>query len=125
MTEADYSTLKFNPIEEIELFLLGTDWSSERINENEIVIGIKGNYCEYNTTVHWNPQQDILHFAFSFNVGLSKEPLSPNKERAFFLHFSCKIIARIIKGILNNTFKNSICSYLNIMESFLNKLFAK
>lgn len=80
ISDADPIMVKFNPIEEIELFLLSTDWSSDRIGENEIVIGIKGNYCEYNTTIHWNPNQDILHFAFSFSVGLSKEPLTPQKE---------------------------------------------
>ena len=80
--QADLAVVEFNPIEDIETFLLRTNWVSERVSRHELLINIKGNYCEYHTTVHWNPSQDILHFALSFSVGLSREPLSPTKEIA-------------------------------------------
>lgn len=70
----------FNPLEEIEIFLLGTNWQNERISSNELLVSIKGNHCEYHITVHWNEDQQILHFAFAFNVGLSKEQLSQTRE---------------------------------------------
>lgn len=82
MPETDYQMTQtaFNPIEDVELFLLNTDWVSERIGINEILVGIKGKYCEYNVTLHWNDAQNILHFAFAFSVGLSKENLPPHRE---------------------------------------------
>lgn len=81
-SQEEHNLQTFNPIENIELFLLGTDWNSERLSDNEILIIIKGKFCEYNTTIHWNEKQNILHYALSFGVGLPTEALSHQNEYA-------------------------------------------
>lgn len=69
-----------NPIDELETFVLGTNWGYDRLSASEIVISLKGQYCEYHVTASWIEHSNILHFAFSFSVGLSKEPMTETRE---------------------------------------------
>ena len=80
MTDSYLDSPASDPIDALELFLLNGDWSFERSRNNEILLSIKGNYCEYNITIHWNPEQHILHFAFVFHVGLPKDNLNTQHE---------------------------------------------
>ena len=70
------------PIDNIETFVMTTNWHYERMNSHELVIHIKGQYCEYQVTILWIEQNDILHIAFSFSVGLSRELMPAPRENA-------------------------------------------
>lgn len=74
--------LDMTPIDDIETFVMTTNWRYERINTHEIIINIKGQYCEYQVTISWLEHSNIIHFAFSFSIGLSKEPMSPSREHS-------------------------------------------
>ena len=71
-----------SPIDDIENFIMTTNWCYERISNRELVINIKGQYCEYHATIAWIEQSDILHLAFSFSVGLSRDTLSVSREHS-------------------------------------------
>lgn len=68
------------PIDDIETFLISTNWRYERINTHELVVNLKGQYCEYHITTAWLESNDIVHLAFSFSIGLSSDVLPMNQE---------------------------------------------
>ncbi len=72
----------FSPIDDIETFVMTTHWHYDRMNSHELIIHIKGQYCEYQVTNTWIEHSDILHTAFSFSIGLSKEIMSAPREHA-------------------------------------------
>jgi hypothetical protein len=72
--------LVMTPIDDIEAYILTTNWHYDRLNSNEIVVNIKGHYCEYHVTIVWLEHTNILHFALSFSVGLAKNSITENKE---------------------------------------------
>lgn len=81
-THIQIETHNINPIDDIESFLMTTNWRYERISSHEMVINIKGQYCEYHITIAWLEHTDIIHSAVSFSIGLSSQTLPMNQEYA-------------------------------------------
>jgi hypothetical protein len=77
-----------SPIDDMESFLMTTNWRFERVSSHEIVVNLKGQYCEYHITIAWLEQNDILHIAFSFSIGLSSETL-PMKQEYSLMKLLC------------------------------------
>jgi hypothetical protein len=71
-----------SPIDDIENFIITTSWHYERISSHELVVNIKGQYCEYHATIAWLEHSNILHIALSFSIGLSREPLPLAREHS-------------------------------------------
>lgn len=79
---AQTDTVCLTPIDEIESFLMTTNWTFERLSSHEILVNLKGQYCEYQITATWQDHSKILHLAFAFSVGLSKEAMSSSREHS-------------------------------------------
>jgi hypothetical protein len=71
-----------SPIDDIENFVMTTNWHYERISSHELVVNIKGQYCEYQVTISWLKESDLIHLAFSFSIGLSKEAMPQHRENS-------------------------------------------
>ena len=55
--------LLITPIDDIETFILTTNWQYDRLTPHEIVVNFKGSYCEYQITIIWLEHTNILHLA--------------------------------------------------------------
>jgi len=83
-----------SPIDALETFIMTTNWHYDRISSHEMIVNIKGHYCEYQATIVWLEHTNVLHFALSFSIGLSKEPMIEKKEYALL-----KLLSMMNEGL--------------------------
>lgn len=86
----------FTPIEQTEFFLSSTDWPNKRLGPNEMVVGLNGNWCEYQITVSWDEISQLYQSAVSFNIGVARSGAKETEllrllallnENLYFGHF--------------------------------------
>lgn len=70
---SDFDMSGANPLDMIETVIFGEDWPCERIGEDELLVSVKGNWCDYQISITWRPDMETLHFACTFDANLGKD----------------------------------------------------
>ena len=73
-----------NPLDMFEQDIFEADWPVIRTADDELVITIKGNWCDYQISITWREDMSILHYACTFDAGLSKRDLPAQKETEMY-----------------------------------------
>lgn len=71
-TETEFELGGSNPLDMIETMIFGDEWPYERVGEDELVISVKGNWCDYQIAITWRPEMETLHFSCSFDAKFGK-----------------------------------------------------
>ena len=83
-----------NPLDKVENVISDNDWSYERQGNNELTVGVEGNWCQYHMWFSWRPDIRAIHFSCAYDVKISEkkyasmyELLARMNEQLFVGHF--------------------------------------
>ncbi len=57
-----------HPVDIVERFASGKDWSFERQDDDEICISVAGTWADYHVAFTWLPHMEALHFGCAFEL---------------------------------------------------------
>jgi hypothetical protein len=83
-----------NPIDLVEEIVLANEWRHDRASDEEMVVEICGQWCDYRLLFVWHREMSALHFSCSFEMKVQRtrraavyELLASVNERLWFGHF--------------------------------------
>ena len=63
-----HQSVSVNPLDRIEEFVADNHWSWSREGEDELTVGVGGNWCDYNMWFSWRAELSALIFCCAFEV---------------------------------------------------------
>ena len=57
-----------NPVDLVEHVAAAHDWSAERTNDDELTLTVAGSWADYQVSLNWREDLEILHIACAFDV---------------------------------------------------------
>jgi len=78
-------TLGANPLDMIEQNIFEEDWPVIRTADDELVVTIKGNWCDFQISINWRAEMSILHYACAFDAGISKKGMPVGQEAELYI----------------------------------------
>ena len=57
-----------NPLDVVEGVASANAWSFDRVADEEVAVGVRGHWAEYQLSVAWMPQVETFHIACSFET---------------------------------------------------------
>ena len=86
---------ELHPLDIIERFVEGNDWTFDRRNDEELAVQAPGRWCDYSLHFAWNKTVDAMHFTCAFDIRVPSEKfgsiyelLAVVNERLWLGHFS-------------------------------------
>ncbi|MEH6401871.1 MAG: YbjN domain-containing protein [Sneathiella sp.] len=97
MTTVDFSQEDFeehNPLELVESIIVANNWAFERQGNNELTVGVEGNWCQYHLWFSWRPDISAVQFSCAYDLKIPSkkysdiyELLARMNEQLFVGHF--------------------------------------
>ncbi len=83
-----------NPIDLVEEIVLANEWAHDRASDEEMVVEVKGRWCDYRLYFVWQEEISALHFSAGFDMKVPKarrpavyELLALVNEKLWLGHF--------------------------------------
>ncbi len=73
-----------NPLDQIEQFVADNHWAWSRDGEDELTVGVAGNWCDYNMWFSWRSKVSALVFCCAFEVRVPS-PMQPAMHKLLVL----------------------------------------
>lgn len=86
-----------NPLDMIEEAVFGDEWPCERTADDELLVTVKGNWCDYQIAITWRDDMGTLHLACAFDAGLPKNGLGPERTAELYV-LAGKINEQLLLG---------------------------
>ena len=67
---------KIHPLDLLEQSAILHNWPYERHGEDEFTLIVQGGWCDYDLTLNWRPELDLLHLACSFDFKVPEARLT-------------------------------------------------
>lgn len=70
---SDLVNSNFNPLDLIEDVVVSNDWSYNRTDNDTLYVEVGGEWCDYQLTLAWNPDFNLLQYTWTYNIKVSEK----------------------------------------------------
>ena len=60
-----------NPLDRIEDVLTGNNWAFNRMNNDELIVQVKGKYCDYRLFFIWQEDMNAIQFCCQYDITIA------------------------------------------------------